>query len=386
MRIGLVHSFHHEDVPSGENVVVRAQVEALRAAGHEVTLVVQSNDERRRRASYKLEAAATIATGVGPDPTAELRRAGVEVVHVHNLFPNFGTRWLTRWDGPLVATLHNFRPLCAAGTLLRDGERCVDCRTDPWAGVRHACFQNSRAATLPLSVAGRRGPAANPLLARADRLVAISQRAVDEYVGAGADPARFTVVPNAVTDIPSRGSVDATDGRWLFLGRLSAEKGLRELLDAWPTDQVLDVVGDGELAAELRAVPRSSTVRWLGGLDNSEVRARLGGYVGLVVPSRWAEAGPPLTYVEALAAGVPTVAVAGNGAADDIDVRGTGVVVGRTPEPHELAVALKEVQRDRARLSARCRAVYESQYSPEAWVQTLLGVYDEARRSRQGRA
>jgi glycosyltransferase involved in cell wall biosynthesis len=399
MRVGLVHSFHHEDVPSGENVVVRAQIEALRAAGHEVTLVAQSNDERRQRASYKLEAAATIATGVGPDPTAALRRAGVEVVHVHNLFPNFGTRWLARWEGPLVATLHNFRPLCAAGTLLRDGEHCVDCRTDPWAGVRHRCFQNSRAATLPLAVGGRRGPSANPVLAHADRLIAISQRAVDEYVAAGADPARFTVVPNAVSDVPtavgdvpravthvpSRGGADAVDGRWLFLGRISAEKGLRELLDAWPDDQRLDVVGDGELAEELRAVPRSGNVRWLGSLDNAEVRARLGGYTGLVVPSRWAEAGPPLTYVEALAAGVPTVAVAGNGAADDIEARGTGVVVSRTLEPSEVAVALKEVQRDRARLSARCRAVYEAHYSPEAWVETLLGVYGEARHSRQGR-
>ncbi|WP_433783360.1 glycosyltransferase [Actinomycetospora sp. CA-101289] len=381
MRIALVHSFHREDVPSGENVVVRLQAEALREAGHEVTVVARSNDERRHRPGYRVESAAVVASGLGPDPLDELRAFRPDVVHVHNLFPNFGTRWVHRWDGPLVATVHNYRAMCAAGTLLRDGQRCTDCRTDPWAGVRHRCFQGSRVATLPLALAGRGGAAASPPLARADRVVAISQRAVDEYAAAGVDPARFTVVPNAVADVPTAG---VPGSRWLFLGRLSAEKGLGELLAAWPEDEALDVVGDGELAGELRALPVPAGVRFLGGLDNAEVRARLGGYAGLVVPSLWPEAGPPLTYVEALAAGVPAVAVAGNGAADDIDVHGTGVVVSRSPETAELAVALKEVHRDRTRLGARCRAAYEARFSTTAWVQALLDVYDDARRSRRG--
>jgi len=35
-----------------------------------------------------------------------------------------GSNWLKRWSGPLVATLHNYRPACAAGTLFRDGKVC----------------------------------------------------------------------------------------------------------------------------------------------------------------------------------------------------------------------------------------------------------------------
>lgn len=381
MRIALVHSFHREDVPSGENVVVRLQAEALQEAGHDVAVVARSNDDRRHRPGYRIESAAIVLTGRGADPTDELRRFGPDVVHVHNLFPNFGTRWVHRWDGPLVATVHNYRAMCAAGTLLRAGSRCVDCRTDPWAGVRHRCFQGSRLATLPLAVAGRGGAPLSPPIARADRLVAISQRAVDEYAATGVDPKRFVVVPNAVADV----SVSWTPGpRWLFLGRLSAEKGLRELLAIWPQEYELDVVGDGELADELQSLPVPAGVRFLGGLDNADVRARLGGYAGLIVPSLWPEAGPPLTYVEALAAGVPSVAVAGNGAADDIDLEGTGVVISRSPDTAELTVALKEVHRDRARLGALCRSAYVSRFSTDAWVQSLLAVYADARRSREG--
>jgi glycosyltransferase involved in cell wall biosynthesis len=281
-----------------------------------------------------------------------------------------------------VATLHNFRPLCAAGTLLRDGRRCTACSTDPWAGLRHACFQASRAATLPLAVAGRRGPAAHPVIRRADRLIAISSRAVDEYAAAGVTRDRFIVVPNAVLDVPGPAAHSAAGARWLFLGRLSAEKGVRELLDLWPVSAALDVIGDGELLQELRGRRLPPTVRLLGGRTNSQVRALLGDYTGLVVPSMWAEAGPPLTYVEALAAGVPTVAWAGNGAADDVALHDTGMVVGRPPTTAELAAALDQVRRDRARLATRCRAEFEARFSTSAWVDALLTVYADVRRVR----
>ncbi|GAA4840228.1 glycosyltransferase [Actinomycetospora corticicola] len=384
MRVALVHSFHHSDVPSGENVVVNAQEEALLAAGHEVLVVAQDNDVRSRRRTYPLEAAATVVTGFGPDPTEMLRRIAPDVVHVHNLFPNFGTRWLPRWEGPLVATLHNFRPICPAGTLLRDGHRCTDCTTDPRAAVRHRCFQESRVATLPLAVAGRRGAPHHPVIARADRLITISERAAAEYRAVGVGAERLVVVPNAVPDDepgPVRSAVEhELDPRWLFLGRLSAEKGVGELLARWPAGLRLDVVGSGWLEADLRAAHADRPeIRFLGALSNVEVRTRLAGYTGLVVPSLWAEAGPPLTYVEALAAGVPVVAVEGNGAADDIARNGTGLVVGKE-FVEDLAIALKDVARDRPRLGPRARAVYEQHFSTGAWVRALTDVYREAAR------
>ena len=384
MRVALVHNFHRDRVPSGEDVVVRAQALALQEAGHDVCLVSRSNDDQYASLSGRVAAAAVVATGLGPDPLDELRRFAPDVVHVHNLFPNFGSRWLADVEAPLVATLHNFRPICAVATLLRDGQRCVSCVSDPWAGVRHACFQGSRLATLPLAVAGRRGAPGHPLIRRADRLVVISARARDEYVRAGVDAGRFVVVPNAVPDlapVPSSPTAPTRDQRWLFLGRLSAEKGIEELLDLWPDDVRLDVVGDGELGDRLRARPARASVGLLGQRTNDEVRAMLPGYTGLVVPSLWPEAGPPLTYVEALAAGVPTLAWEGNGAADDVVASGTGLVVERTPTPAAVATALAEISAGRDRYGSVCRAVYEERFSVPTWVERLLEVYEKARRA-----
>ncbi|MET0188118.1 MAG: glycosyltransferase family 4 protein, partial [Pseudonocardia sediminis] len=307
------------------------------------------------------------------------------VVHVHNLFPHFGTHWLASWQGPLVATLHNFRPMCANGTLFRDGHRCTEClQTSPAAGVRHGCYANSHFRTVPLALAQRGGAPAHPVIRRADRLVAISQRAVDEYARAGVNPQRLAVVPNFVSTPPVTDRNPPRRERWLVTGRLSREKGVHELLAAWPSNVPLDVVGDGDCAAELRALAGPG-VSFPGRRENAEVRAMLPRYTGLLVPSQWPEAGPPLTYLEALSAGVPTLAFAGNGAADDVARRGTGVVVSQVPSPDELAAAVYEVGAHRRELSARCLQTFDEHYSAARWVSAITRVYETAIAGQQVR-
>ena len=160
MRIAVVHSFYSGQ-PSGENEAVRDQVRALRAAGHDVDLFAAHTDELAGDRLYPLRAALRVATGRGASPLSRLRAHAPDVVHVHNLFPNFGRSWVCEWDGPLIATLHNYRPLCARATLYREGAECTRCPDgERWAGLRYGCYRDSRAATLPLALAGRHGATA----------------------------------------------------------------------------------------------------------------------------------------------------------------------------------------------------------------------------------
>lgn len=379
MKVAFVHSFYDSRNPSGENVVVRAQIRALRTAGHEVLLVAQHTDERSHRRAYPVQAAVTTATGVGPDPSAELAAFAPDVVHVHNLFPNFGTRWLSRWRGPVVATLHNFRPMCAAASLSRDGEVCTRCPDgDPWASVRYACYRDSRIATLPLAWRNRRGAPHDALVARSDALVVISPRARTVYQDAGVPGDRISVVANFVDPAP-RVPPAATD-RWLFVGRLSPEKGLVELLEAWPHPERLDVIGDGpSMAAAVGIAPPG--VVFHGTLPHDEVRRRMPGYTGLLFPSVWFEAGPTQVYVEAMAAGVPALAIQGNGTSDDISAHHLGVVVAREPTEHDIAGGLDHIRRHRGELSVRCLASFADRFSEHEWLEEILGVYRRAIRT-----
>ncbi|MFE5757271.1 glycosyltransferase family 4 protein [Streptomyces massasporeus] len=381
LRVAVVHSFYSSAAPSGENQAVADQLAALARAGHEAHLVAARTDELSRSPFYPLRAAVTVSSGRGCSPLADLRRLRPDVVHVHNLFPNFGNTWLRRWHGPIVATMHNYRPVCAAATLYRHGAMCTRCPDgDRWAGLRNGCYRGSSVATAPLAWAGRRGAAAHPLLRRADRVVVLSATSRRMYLRAGIEPERLDLVPNSTTDAAPpapagtfRHRTGGNEAAWLFAGRLSPEKGLMELLARWPAGERLDVVGDGPLLGDCRrAAPRA--VRFLGALEHTELRQRLSSWRGLVFPSRWLE-GAPLIYPEALAAGLPVLAFIGSAVADAVREQGTGTVV-HWDEP--LDTILRRAAECFPALRPHCRDVFLRHYTEQVWAERIEAVYAAA--------
>ncbi|OAH09614.1 glycosyltransferase family 4 protein [Streptomyces jeddahensis] len=371
MRIALVHSFYASGQPSGENEAVLDQTRALRAAGHDVELFAAHTDELARDPLYPLRAAVRVAAGRGADPLHLLRAYDPDIVHVHNLFPNFGRSWVRDWAGPLVATLHNYRSLCAAGTLYRQGAECTRCLDgERWAGLRHGCYRDSRLATLPLAWAGRHGAAADPLLARADRLVVLSTLSLRTYLRAGVAAERLALVPNFV-EAPLHQDPPGDTGRWLVAARLTPEKGVLELLGQWSDDQPLDVVGDGPLLAACRAAAPGS-VRFLGSLDRSELRRRMPSWRGLVFSSRVYEGAVPLVYIESLAAGLPVLAFDGSSVAESVRESGTGLVVrwGRPFSP-----VLAEAAARFPALRAHCRQMYADHFAQRIWTDRMTALY-----------
>ena len=380
MKIAVVHSFYRSDAPSGENLIVSWQIEALIRAGHDVRLVERRSDVTMTGPWNGVRAGFDVARSRGADPTDELRGFGPDVVHVHNLFPNFGTRWLATWQGPVVATLHNFRPLCAAATLWRDDALCTLCPdSGSWQAVRHKCYRGSRVASVPLAIRNRGGAERDAVLARADAVITLSARQRALYARTIGPAESWPLVPNFVPD----GSFSLTPPprpRWVCVGRLEGGKGVLELLDAWPAGVGLDVIGDGPLREKV-AARCTEDVSYLGPLDNVTVRLRLPGYTGLVFPSRWPETGG-LTATEAMAAGLPLVALEGNVVADDLQITGVGAVIPRPLTSHGLAVALTAASSD-PESRGRSRAHYEKHLSEPAWVSALEQVYAAACQHRR---
>ena len=173
MRVAVVNSFYSSSQPSGENRVVEDQVQALSDAGHEVRLLARFTDDESRQVSYPLRTAMRVATGRGTNPMQDLREFKPDIVHVHNLFPNFGTDWIDRWQGPVVVSLHNYRAFCSNGLFYRSGAICFDCvDSGALAAVRHGCYRDSRGASVPVAI-GRRADRKN-VLAKVDAVVTTS--------------------------------------------------------------------------------------------------------------------------------------------------------------------------------------------------------------------
>ncbi len=380
MRVALVHNFHGDDVPSGENEVVDAEAAALRRAGVDVAVAAVRNDDVGCRPLNGVQAAATVTTGIGISPLRLLGDFRPDVIHVHSLFPYLGRTWLRRTPVPLVATVHSYRALCATGYLYRDGAVCTLCADGrPWSGVRHGCYR-SRLATVPLAWANRRGPSHDALFSAAARVLVLSERARGLMADAGVPEAKLVVDRHFVPDTdgpvatPTSAQADrrGRDDAWLFVGRLTPEKGIDRLVAEWPTDVPLRVLGDGPLRGVVEAAAATKRIELLACRPRSGVLAEMERAFGLVFPSRWYETFG-LVYIEALASGLPTMAFRPTVVADAVESDGTGVVAawGSVAD----AVALGRRRFDNLR--GRCRSLSAERYGEEAFVTRRVDMYRE---------
>lgn len=377
MKLAVIHSFYDSPV-SGENVLVESQISALERAGFEVKLFSQSTSELKGKCGYYLRAGVTATTGLFHSPMRGLKAFKPDVIHVHNLFPNIGSRWLSRSIAPTVATLHNFRTICAAGTLYRSEGFCDDCQLKgSISAVRHRCYRDSKLASIPGAIVSSR-PESNPVLQYSQVLIAGSNLAAStlkRYLPKSIGD-KIEIIPSFVPENGTlRGEIKGLPERfWLFAGRISEEKGVLDLVRMWPEGQTLVIIGEGPLDGKLRSAIQGRSVVFLGGRQNHEVRMALSRSQGLVFPSKWLEQSPVI-YAEALCAGVPVVARRGNAVAEDVARQETGQVF---DDYEDLESTLLSTLANSGKYRRRARAVYLKFYSVDAWLEEIAHVYRRA--------
>lgn len=374
MRIAVVHSFYREG-PSGENNLVEAEVRVLREAGHDVQVFSLRTDELAKSKNYAISAGIRVSTGWGPTPKRQLDDFQPDVVQVHNLFPNWSDRWLDEIPQPVVSTLHNFRPLCAAGTLSLNGQFCSLC---PTIGSKHAvinaCYQESHLKSVPLAIATRR-PDRNRVLKHSDMLVMRSREALKLYQSFIEQDlsSKTAIIPNFIENpqFSGAGTPREAESSWVYVGRLSPEKGVRQMVQNWPDRIPLRIFGSGPLEKELIAAGTRKAITFMGAKPRDEVLMELRKATGLVFPSVWTELAP-LSFLEALSVGLPVIAKSGNAAAAEIFSSNCGHVF---DDFSEMEDAIEKTSDDWSALSRNAQDIHRAKYSPEAWLEAITRVY-----------
>jgi glycosyltransferase involved in cell wall biosynthesis len=381
VRVGIFHNAYVWR--GGEDAVVALEVELLRKAGAHVKLFTVDNREAgldslagklrvglRARGSQR--AARRVAGFLAENP--------IDLAHVHNYFPLLTPAVHERLHArgiPVVQTLHNYRLFCANGAFLRAGRPCEDCvSAGPWNAVRHGCYRGSRVQTAVWAEATAQERRQRIFERCVTRFVAPSEFARSKLVAAGLDPAKVVVKPNPVADpgeprFGGRGAV--------YVGRLSEEKGVRVLLEAWRelAGLPLALVGSGPLESELREIgARIPGVRFAGQLPPEGVREQLREALFLVAPSICYE-NFPLAVAEAMAAGKPAVASHPTAMAELVEPGRTGLLF-PSGDARALAQACRELAADPAHAEAmgrEARTRYEDELGPERSTERLLALY-----------
>ena len=158
--------------------------------------------------------------------------------------------------------------------------------------------------------------------------------------------------PNAILrHYATSAQFDPNHPRFLFVGRLSPEKGLFDLLDAFSLlrerlpHATLDLVGAGPLQAELDerigALGLRDAARLKGSLDLAEITAELYSATALVLPSHSEPWG--LVVNEALSYGCPVVVSDHCGCLPELVIDGVTGYSFKTGDIRSLAAAMQSV-------------------------------------------
>jgi glycosyltransferase involved in cell wall biosynthesis len=209
---------------------------------------------------------------------------------------------------------------------------------------------------------------------RITRFFAVSEFVRRKHVESGMRPSRIVVKPNFVAATERR--VGPGDG-YVAIGRLSAEKGIAEVVRAWPKDTPLEIYGDGP---ERRRVARYAgpAVRLMGEITPSKLASVLSRARALVFPSRSYEA-QPRSILEAFAAGVPVIASRVGGLPELIEDGVNGVLVD-PDHAQEWRGAVRRITdaAESVRLGEGAYLAWRERFSPEVGLRRLLEAYQDA--------
>jgi glycosyltransferase involved in cell wall biosynthesis len=387
LRILFIHTKYLQSA-GGEDTVVQAESDLMRSKGHEVLVHFFDNAVISGSPGGKLKAG--VYAIYNPSSAAEIRNVIAafkpDIVHVHNFFFAASPSVLREVHAlriPLIATIHNYRLICANALLLRDGKICELCVSHafPWYGVKYKCYHDSAIQSAAIGA-----------MAAVHKWLGTWQKVVDRYITPSAfarnklihssfnvNANKISVKPNFIPD-PGPGSASERKNYFLFVGRLASEKGVNVLLEAWKElgDQKVVIAGSGPESAELMsAYGHLNNISFAGHKNKHEVIGLMKECRALIFPSIWYE-GLPMTIIEAFATGTPIIA-SDLGAMSEMITTGENGLLFQAGNAQSLRQSVHEfnsiVLNGGQTLYNGARKAYVERYHPEKCYDEVMKIY-----------
>lgn len=382
MKVLLCHNYYQ--LPGGEDRVFEDEATLLEQRGHEVVRFTLSNDQIEDMSRWEVARRTFWNRQVAAELRATIRRERPQLMHCTNVFPLISPAayYVARREGvPVVQTLQNYRLICPAAVLMRDGRVCEDCvgKQIAWPAIRHKCYRDSRLGTACVAGMVTTHRWAGTWHRAVTRYVTATQFARQKFISAGFRPEQIRVKPNFVSPTPPPGRGEG--GYYAFVGRLAPEKGIDALLAAWRSfDGRLKILGDGPLADRVAQFAAAHEhVEWLGHQSGEAVQQIVADATALIVPSLWYE-GLPKTVIEAFSVGTPMIASDLGAMAEVITPDETGLLFA-PGDAERLRDRLEQIDRSPGLAQAmrsNVRRAFEQRYTAERNYEMLRAIYEEA--------
>ncbi|WP_099240163.1 glycosyltransferase family 4 protein [Synechococcus sp. BDU 130192] len=376
----------------GEDSSTQAEIDILKQFGHQVTYIEEHNDCIKRFSAFD-KSKLFFTTAWNPKKAqalkSQLKNFKPDILHVQNFFPLFSPsvhQAAQSLNIPTVQHLRNFRLGCLNASLFRENQVCEVCiGKNSWRGIVYRCYRGS----LPGSLAVWNMITVNRWRKtwekNVDAFITPSQFAANKLIQMGIPGDRLYVKPNVTEDPLPNQIIPALPKRptFLFIGRLSSEKGVMILLKAWEKlnqpEWQLNIAGDGPQKAELMKFVRErglTNVTFLGQQTKEQVIAAVQNATAVLVPSQWYETFGRVV-IEAFACGRAAIVSDLGALAELVKDQTTGFLVSHSnidawverlewAGTHPLEIAA---------IGQSARLAYQQNYTPEINYQQTMDIY-----------
>ncbi|SKB44903.1 Glycosyltransferase involved in cell wall bisynthesis [Sphingobacterium nematocida] len=381
MRILLIHNFYQHR--GGEDTVVQQEAEQLSKGNLIKTITTKNSTGLKGLCQFLLY---PFNIWKAKQIMKDVLAFKPDIVHIHNVHYALGP-WiihtLKKKGIPVVMTLHNFRLICPSATLfLKDRLFTNSLNEDfPWTAVKDKVLDNSFIKTFVTAFVYWWHKKIGTW-SQIDQFLVLSEFSKNIFIQSklGLTENYFVVKPNFAT--VNQLNEKKFENFFLYIGRLSPEKGILQLLEAvTKTSYPLKIFGTGPLEKEVvQIVQDHPNIEFLGFQSSDILRQNMEKASALVVPSVCYE-GMPMTILEAYGLGTPVLS-------SNIGILQEMVVplyTGLHFDPYSsnsiqetLTQWIDLSSQEKEIMSKNCITIYTEKYTATKNIDLLLKIYKTA--------
>ena len=315
-------------------------------------------------------------------------REKFDIVHAHNIYGGLTTSVLDLLNQnkiPIVMTLHDYKLICPNYKLMHHSKTCEECKKHKYImAIKNRCHKNSIIASTIYSLETYFNFIFDKYHKNIFKFISPSRFLQKKFCDFGWSKSSIKYIPNYI-DIKNVGANYRPGKYFLYIGRLSSEKGINTLIRAFKkiksNNARLVIVGDGPIRNELRKISMDDNrIEYTGYLSGNALKEKIEKSKAIIVPSEWYE-NAPLSILEAFAVGKPVIGAHIGGIPEMIEHKVNGFHfesgnIDDLKEKMELMLGLNDD--DITNMGMNARKKIDEEYNSKLHYDNLMQVYTEA--------
>ncbi|MBU1148697.1 glycosyltransferase family 4 protein [Patescibacteria group bacterium] len=309
-----------------------------------------------------------------------------DLAHIHNIYHQISPsilKVLKQQGIPVVMTVHDFKLICPNYNLLASGKICQRCQGGKYYNcLLQKCHKNSWIKSLVVTGEMYIHKLMKVYEKNIDWFVIPSRFFKDKLVEFGQAADKMSVLPNFVNAEKYHPS-GQYENYVVFLGRLSREKGIENLLQAWAKVDpklTLKVVGTGpeqDKLVQLTEKLNLTNVEFTGFLSGSKLEEVMRNCLFTVAPSVCYE-NCPLSLLESMAYGKAVVGSHLGGIPEIIEQKYGELIEAGDSDNISQRINYLFSHRDQViKMGQTASQMIKQKYNPDQYYQQLMKIYEK---------